>query len=108
VYHTKGEEMRIQSTRVGTTAYFINRSWKGGSVLLFRKEDIDCDRAQVKEKTMDNLCYNAYPDKIDRHHLTGTMLTCINKPCVTDGPSVYTLIRTEAESVFRRPLIMIW
>ena len=89
--------MRIQSTRVGTTAYFINRSWKGGSVLLFRKEDIDCERAQVKEKTTDNLSYNTPPDRIDRHQLTGTMLTCISKPYVTEGPSVWAVTDSKSK-----------
>ena len=89
--------MRIQSTRVGTTAYFINRSWKGGSVLLFRKEDVDCARARVKEKTMNNLYYDAHSDKIGRHQLTGTMLTCISKPYVTDGPSVWVITDSKSK-----------
>ena len=89
--------MKIYNTKVGTTAYFTNRSWKPGAILFFRKEDIDCGYARLAEKTSESINYHTHPDRTTREKITGTMLTCISKPSAMAGRSVWMITDPKSE-----------
>ena len=89
--------MKISKSKVGTTAYFKNRSWKPGSILFFRKKDIDFAYARLTRKTIDSVNYDTHSDKTCRRNIAGTMLTCISKPYVTNGPSVWMITDSKSE-----------
>ena len=79
--------MKIYNAKVGTTAYFKNRTWSGYKVLFFQREEIDCTYARFMDST--NLNVYTHPDK--GYITNGTMLTCINRPSAESGRSVWMI-----------------
>ena len=74
--------MKIYNTKVGTTAYYKNRSWSHRTVLFVPSDNIDYKYARIQ---------NESEIEVERSSLEdGSMLTCISKPFGSErGQSVW-------------------